>query len=157
VTLEAAIRTHPERPVVGVGAVIVRRGEVVLVKRGREPLLGMWSLPGGAVELGESLVDAVAREALEETGLRVEVGPLVEVVDRVHPDADGRIEYHYVVIDYLCRARSGSLLAGSDAADVRWAGAHELAGLQVAEATVAVIKRALNLSWTGRRNPVQHD
>src|SRR5579862_6341980 len=99
------MRTYPERPIVGVGAVILDSGRVLLVKRAHEPLKGEWSLPGGAVDVGETLEAAVAREILEETGLMVDVGPLVEVVQRITRDADGRIEYHFVIVDYACRVR----------------------------------------------------
>ena len=95
-------RSYPARPVVGVGAVVFDADRVLLVKRAHEPLKGEWSLPGGAVELGETLEAAVAREVLEETGLAVDVGPVVEVLDRVQHAADGRVEYHYVIVDYLC-------------------------------------------------------
>jgi mutator protein MutT len=139
------MRTYPERPVAGVGAVIFDEARVLLVKRGHAPLKGEWSLPGGAVELGETLEAAVAREVLEETGLVVEVGALVEVVDRVHRDAEGRIEYHYIVVDYLCRLSERSSegpAAGSDAADVQWVPIDELAVLRVQPAAIAVIHKA---------------
>ena len=111
-------RRYPSRPIVGVGAVIVTaRGEVVLVRRAREPLAGQWSLPGGAVEAGETLAVALAREVHEETGLDVEPSGLVDVLDRIHTDADGRVEYHYVLADFLCRPRGGQLRAGSDVTD----------------------------------------
>ena len=110
-------RRYPSRPIVGVGGVIVIRGEVVLVRRAREPLAGQWSLPGGAVEAGEPLAVALAREVLEETGLDVEVGDLVDVLDRIYTDATGRVEYHYVLADFLCRPRGGHLQAGSDVTD----------------------------------------
>jgi ADP-ribose pyrophosphatase YjhB (NUDIX family) len=110
-------RRYPSRPIVGVGAVIVIRGEVVLVRRARDPLAGRWSLPGGAVEAGEPLAVALAREVLEETGLDVEVGDLVDVLDRIYTDATGRVEYHYVLADFLCRPRGGHLQAGSDVTD----------------------------------------
>src|SRR5665213_1646809 len=100
-------RTYPERPIVGVGAVIFDGDRVLLVKRGHEPLMGAWNLPGGAVEVGETLDAALAREVLEETGLSVEVGPVVEVLDSVRFDADGRVEYHFVIVDYLCRVFAG--------------------------------------------------
>ena len=96
-------RAYPDRPFVGVGAVIVHQGRVVLIKRRFEPLAGQWSLPGGAVDVGETLVECVAREMLEETGLVVEVGPVVEVFDRIIHDGDGRVQFHYVLVDYLCR------------------------------------------------------
>ena len=110
-------RRYPSRPIVGVGAVIVIRGQVVLVRRARDPRAGQWSLPGGAVEAGEPLAVALAREVLEETGLDVEVGDLVGVLDRISMDATGRVEYHYVLADYLCRPRGGHLQAGSDVTD----------------------------------------
>jgi 8-oxo-dGTP diphosphatase len=139
-------RRHPDRPIVAVGAVILDAGRVLLVQRGQEPLKGAWSLPGGAVEVGETLDAALAREVLEETGLSVEVGPVVDVLDRVQFDADGRVEFHYVIIDYLCRPFAGSAAHGSDAQDVRWAPIADLADLRVAANAIAVIHKALNLA-----------
>jgi 8-oxo-dGTP diphosphatase len=112
-------REFPERPLVGVGAVVIDRDRVLLVRRGREPLKGHWSLPGGLLEVGESLTAGVIREMLEETGMRVEPLELVELVDRVVWDGD-RVRYHYVIADYLCRVIGGALSAGSDADDVQW-------------------------------------
>lgn len=106
-------------PLIGVGAVIVDRGRVLLVRRGTEPLRGQWSLPGGLVEVGESLTTALVREVNEETGLIVEAVELLELLDRIHREGD-RIRYHYVIADYLCRVVGGSLRAASDASDVRW-------------------------------------
>ena len=107
-------RQYPERPVVGVGAVILEAGKVVLVKRRHEPLEGRWSLPGGTLELGETLEIGVAREMREETGLDVEVGPLIGVFDRIILDAERRVRYHFVLVDYLCRPVGGDLQASSD-------------------------------------------
>lgn len=107
-------RRYPLRPVVGIGAVIVLDGRVVLIRRKYEPLAGQWSLPGGALDLGETLEAGVAREMLEETGLEVEVGPVIEVFDRILLDLDGRVRYHFVLVDYLCRPLGGDLRAGSD-------------------------------------------
>ena len=112
-------REFPEAPLVGVGAVVVDAGRVLLVRRGKEPLKGQWSLPGGMLELGESLADGVAREVREETGLTVEVVELVELLDRIHRE-DGRVRFHYVIADYLCRVAGGELKAASDADAVRW-------------------------------------
>jgi 8-oxo-dGTP diphosphatase len=141
-------RRHPERPIVAVGAVILDTDRVLLVQRGQEPLMGAWSLPGGGVELGETLDAALAREVLEETGLSVEVGQLVEVLDRVQFDPDGRVEYHYVILDYLCRPFAGSVAPGSDAQNVRWTPIDHLAALSVSNAAIAVIHKALELSRT---------
>jgi 8-oxo-dGTP diphosphatase len=118
------IREFPEVPLVGAGAVVVHAGRVLLIQRGREPLKGHWSLPGGLVELGESLQAAVVREVEEETGLLVEPVELVELLDRIYRDGD-RIRYHYVIADYLCRVKAGALndgvlKAASDADAVRW-------------------------------------
>jgi len=113
------VREFPEAPLVGVGAVIVHEGRVLLVQRGREPLKGHWSLPGGMVELGESLQAGVIREVEEETGLLVEPVELIELIDRIHREGE-RIRYHYVIADYLCRVTGGELKAASDADAVRW-------------------------------------
>ena len=138
-------REYPERPIVGVGAVIVHDGKVVLVKRGSEPLKGRWSLPGGGVEVGEALEAAVAREMLEETGLEVEVGPVIEVFDRIHRDADQRVRYHYVLVDYLCWPAGGALQAGGDVDAAVLADPAQLAPFQLTAKTTAVIERALQL------------
>lgn len=112
-------REFPMAPLVGVGAVIVDAGRVLLVRRGTEPAKGRWSIPGGLVELGETLREAVVREVREETGLIVEPAGLVELLDRVYREGD-RVRYHYVIADYLCRVTDGALAAGSDADEVRW-------------------------------------
>jgi len=128
---------------VAVGAVILDGDRVLLVQRAREPLRGAWSLPGGAVEVGETLDAALAREVLEETGLSVEVGPIVDVLDRVEFDADGRVDYHYVIVDYVCRPFAGVVDHGSDAQAVRWVPIVDLAGLGVTEKAIEVIRKAL--------------
>jgi ADP-ribose pyrophosphatase YjhB (NUDIX family) len=139
-------RTYPDRPIVGVGAVVVLGDRVVLVRRRHEPLAGRWSLPGGGVELGETLAAAVTREVREETGLDVEVGPLAAIVDRIHRDAAGRVAYHYVLVDYVCTVTGGALAAGDDAADVALAGEEELARYDVPAATREVVARGLALA-----------
>jgi 8-oxo-dGTP diphosphatase len=139
------LRTYPERPIVAVGAVILDGDRVLLVQRGQEPLKGEWSLPGGAVEIGETLEAAVVREVREETSLDVVVGPVVEVLDSIRPDAAGRAEYHYVIIDYRCRVRTGTSAAaarGTDAADVRWVPVGELDRYRVTSTAIAVIRKA---------------
>jgi ADP-ribose pyrophosphatase YjhB (NUDIX family) len=112
-------REFPETPLVGVGAVVVDEGRVLLVRRGHEPLKGQWSLPGGLLEVGEPLTAGVIREVREETGLTVQPVELVELLDRIHRE-DERVRYHYVIADYLCRVVSGELKAASDADAVRW-------------------------------------
>ncbi|MGP8173694.1 MAG: NUDIX hydrolase [Terracidiphilus sp.] len=112
-------REFPEAPLVGVGAVVVDEGRVLLVRRGTEPLRGQWSLPGGLLELGESLTNGVVREVREETGLVVEPVELIELLDRIHREGE-RVRYHYVIADYLCRVAGGALKAASDADAARW-------------------------------------
>jgi 8-oxo-dGTP diphosphatase len=116
---DKSAREYPAAPLVGVGAVIVQDGQVLLVRRGREPLKGHWSIPGGLVEVGESLEAAVKREVKEETGLTVDPVELIELLDRIHREVE-RVRYHYVIADYLCRVTGGTLLAASDADEVRW-------------------------------------
>lgn len=144
--LRHSSRRYPERPVVGVGAVIVHDGRVVLIQRRFEPLAGQWSLPGGTLELGETLESAVAREMLEETGLVVEVGSVVEVFDRILLDPDARVRYHFVLIDYLCRPVGGTLAAGSDVADAVWADPADLAKYRLTDKATAVITRAREMA-----------
>jgi mutator protein MutT len=139
-------RNYPSRPIVGVGAVVVDRGRVLLVRRGQEPLKGDWSLPGGAVEVGETLADAVVREVSEETGLRIEVGPIVEVVDRIIHDPCGRVEYHFVIVDYVCRPIGGTLQSGSDVDEVVWADPSALEAYRLTEKATHVIARGLELT-----------
>ena len=138
-------REYPERPVVGVGGVVVQDGRALIVKRGHEPRKGEWSLPGGLVELGETLVAATKREIKEETGLDVEVGDVVEVFDRVHR-FDGRIQYHFVIVDYLCRPIGGALAAGDDAEDVAWVTVDEIGAYGVNEFATRVIRRGLAMA-----------
>lgn len=146
-------REFPETPLVGVGAVVVYAGRVLLVRRGKEPLKGQWSLPGGMLELGESLVDGVVREVREETGLAVKTAELVELLDRIHRE-DGRVRYHYVIADYLCRVAGGELRAASDADEARWVERAEWSShsaLKLDPVTVRVIEagwqRARTLGW----------
>jgi ADP-ribose pyrophosphatase YjhB (NUDIX family) len=138
-------RRYPPRPVVGVGAVIVDDGRVVLIKRKYEPLAGQWSLPGGTLEIGESLESGVAREMREETGLEVAVGPVVDVFDRILLDTDGRVRYHFVLVDYLCRPIGGRLVAGSDVADAVLADPAALGPFRLTPKAISVIDRALTL------------
>ena len=142
-------REYPDAPIAGVGAVIVRndpagRAQVLLIRRAQEPLKGEWSLPGGAVELGETLEAAIGREVLEETGLVVEVVDTVKAFDRISRDSEGRVRYHYVLIDFLCRITGGSLACATDALEARWATATDLDGLT--PLTIEVILKALQMA-----------
>ena len=139
-------REYPDAPLVGVGAIIIEHDRVVLVKRGHPPLLGEWSIPGGVVEAGETLREAAVREVLEETGLRVEVGALLGVYDRIVRDADERTLYHYVLIDFLCRRIAGEPQAACDAAEARWFTHGEVGQLSLAEDTADVIKLGFDKS-----------
>lgn len=133
-------REYPEVPLVGVGAIIVETDRVLLVKRGHPPLLGKWSIPGGVLEVGETLHQAAIREAREETGLDVLPQALLGVFDRLMPDDAGKTLYHYVLIDFLCRRESGELLAGGDADEVRWFSRDEVARLSLPAETVEVVR-----------------
>ena len=136
-------RDYPEQPIVGVGVVIIHDGRALLVRRNSEPLKGEWSVPGGMLELGEKLRDGAAREALEETGLRVEVGEVLDVFDSIFPDADGQTQYHYVLIDFICRRVSGEAVAGSDVSEVKWVEEAELEALQLRESIARVVRKGL--------------
>jgi mutator protein MutT len=136
-------KEYPAAPVVGVGGVVVRDGHALIVRRAHEPRRGEWSIPGGVVELGERLTDAVRRELREETGLDVEVGPVVEMFDRIHPDAGGRVRYHFVIVDFLCAAPAGVAVAGTDAEAVAWVTADQLDAYGVNPHAAAVIRKAL--------------
>ena len=140
-------RQYPDRPIVGVGAVIVDElGRVVLIRRRYEPMAGRWSLPGGGVELGETLEAGTAREMLEETGFEVEVGPVIEVFDRIILDEERRVRYHYVLVDYLCWPVAGALCAGGDVDEAVLADPADLAQYDLTTKATAVIERALQLA-----------
>ncbi len=139
-------KEYPVQPIVGVGAVVVRDGKVLLIKRGHEPRKGEWSLPGGIVELGEGLLEALRREVREETSLEISVGPHIETFDRIHRDAEGRVRYHFVIVDYLCTSTDGEPIAATDAEAVAWASADDLDRYQVNAHATAVILKALALA-----------
>jgi len=126
-------REYPAAPVIAVGAIILHQERIVLIRRDKEPSKGRWTFPGGAVELGEPLQDAVRREALEETGLHVELGEVASVLDRVVRDEAGRVRYHYIIVDYYARPVGGVLQPGSDVSDARWVGLEDLDGLDITE------------------------
>jgi 8-oxo-dGTP diphosphatase len=138
-------REYPQSPVVGVGGVVIHEGRALLIKRGSEPLKDQWSIPGGTLELGESIQEGVRRELLEETGIEVRVGELIEVFDRIFRDADGKIQYHFVIVDYLCEAISGEARAASDVTDVAWVNEADLWNYKLTEAATRVIRKAFAL------------
>jgi 8-oxo-dGTP diphosphatase len=142
-------REYPDRPVVGIGGVVIENGRALLIKRGSEPLMGQWSIPGGTLELGESLQEGVARELLEETGLTVRVLDMIEAFDRIFLDpaasSEGdksRPKYHYVIVDYLCERLSGQAQAGSDVTDVAYAAEEELNKFHLTATATRVLHRA---------------
>ncbi len=136
-------REYPEAPIPAVGAVIVHQGKVLLIKRAKDPSRGYWSIPGGVIELGEKAREAVKREVKEECGIEVEVGPVLEVVDSIHRDADGRLRFHYVIVDFLAYPREFSVCPSSDAEEVRWFSPEELEGIPIPPGTKELLKRAL--------------
>lgn len=150
-------RDYPDRPIVGVGAVVVDGGRALVVRRATEPLKGQWSIPGGMLELGEKLREGIVREVREETGLEVEVFDVLDVFDSIFPDRDGRTQYHYVLIDFLCRPKTRSLMrkedldgapelqAGSDVSEAKWVSAEEVGNLEMKPATVGVIRKGLGV------------
>jgi 8-oxo-dGTP diphosphatase len=152
-------REYPERPVVGVGGVVIDRGRALLIRRGSEPLRGEWSIPGGTLELGESLERGVARELLEETGLEVRVLELIEVFDRVYgadAGADGSPpvrtgpKYHFVIADYLCERIGGEAIAGSDVTDVAYAREQELDAYGLTETAKRILRKAFAMERARR-------
>ena len=137
-------RRYPERPILGVGALIFEGDRILLVERGQEPLKGYWSLPGGVLERGETLKQAVRREVLEETGLEVEPTGEFEIFERIMRDAEGRPEYHYVLIDYTCRVTGGRLRAASDVRRAAWVPRAALSEFLITEGTLPVIENAFS-------------
>lgn len=143
-------REYPKHPIVGVGGVVIRGNCVLLIRRGREPLKGEWSIPGGMVELGESLKDGVKREVLEETGLKVRPMEVLTVFDRIQKNGE-RIQYHYVIVDYVCRPTGGRLKSGSDVLDARWVKREDLPLYRITPKAAAVVADAFN--WSKRQQP----
>jgi ADP-ribose pyrophosphatase YjhB (NUDIX family) len=131
---------------VGVGGVVILKGRALLIRRGGPPLEGQWSIPGGMLEVGETLIEGVRRELSEETGVEVEVGKLIEVFERINLDGAGKIRYHFVVLDYLCEAVRGEARAGSDVTDVAWAAASELGSYSLTETATRVILSAFAMA-----------
>lgn len=136
-------RRFPDRPIVGVGAVVIGPGGVLLIERGKPPRAGTWSLPGGAQELGETVAEAGQREVREETGLEVEVLGLVDVVDSIRPGPNGAPEYHYTLVDVAARVTGGDLRPGGDAADARWFTMDEVEAMALWSETKRIIALAV--------------
>jgi 8-oxo-dGTP diphosphatase len=136
-----ANRRYPERPILGVGALIFDRDRILLVERGQEPLMGYWSLPGGVLEAGETLEQGIVREVREETGLEVKPAAMLEIFERIMRDAQGALEYHYVLIDYICLVTGGALHAADDASRVAWVPRRQLADYQITAGTLPVIEK----------------
>ena len=134
-------RLYPERPMVGVGVLIRDGDRYLIVKRGAEPDAGLWSIPGGLVEVGERASDAAAREAMEETGLDVEIEDVLGVVDKIVRDDASRVKYHFVIVDYMAEPRGGAVRAASDALEARWVRAEELPGYELTPTLVELLKR----------------
>jgi 8-oxo-dGTP diphosphatase len=142
-------REYPRHPIIGVGGVVIQGNRVLLIRRGREPLKGEWSIPGGMLELGERLKDGVKREVLEETGLKVRPLEVLTVFDRIQKNGE-RIQYHYVIVDFVCRPTGGLLKSGSDVLDARWVQREELPRYRITPKAAAVIADAFD--WVaGRR------
>jgi 8-oxo-dGTP diphosphatase len=139
-------REYPDRPLVGVGGVVIAGGRTLLIRRGSAPMEGQWSIPGGMLELGESIVEGVRRELAEETGIEVRVLDLIEVFERIIPGEGGRTRYHFVILDYLCEMVSGQAQAASDVTDVAWAREDELEKYSLTEIATRVIKRAFEMA-----------
>jgi 8-oxo-dGTP diphosphatase len=155
----ASSREYPERPLVGIGGVVIHDGRAVLIRRGSEPLKGEWSIPGGMLELGETLEQGVERELWEEVGLRAQVVGFIEVFDRIYfepnePEGNrGGPRFHYVIVDFLCELLSGEAKAGSDVTDVAWAREEELAGFQMTETAMRIVRKAFSLDRVRRSHP----
>ncbi len=154
-------RKYPSRPIVGVGAFTFRSNgdEVLIVRRGLPPSKGIWSVPGGAVEVGENLEEALHREIKEETALEIEILEYAATLDRIYRDDHGRVKYHYVLIDYLCEPTGGSLIARSDIAEACWARVAELEGYEMTEWTLDYLQRAairFRELKTGTASPIQN-
>jgi 8-oxo-dGTP diphosphatase len=135
-------RQYPSRPFLGVGALIFEEGKILLVERAKEPLKGYWSIPGGIVETGEKLKEAVRREVMEETGLDVDPYLMFEIFERIMPDETSKPEYHYVLIDYLCHRVAGDAAPATDVSRVEWVTEQNLRNYRLTEGTLGVIERA---------------
>lgn len=139
-------REYPERPIVGVGGVVIEDGRVLLIRRGHPPLEGQWSIPGGTLEVGETIADGVRRELAEETGILVRVQALIEVFERIFPDEGGKPQYHFVILDYLCECAGGTCRPGGDAIDAAWVHEKDLARYRLTPAATRVVSKAFQMA-----------
>ena len=135
-------REYPDRPYVGVGVIVFRDQEVLLIKRNKEPNKGQWSIPGGKQIIGETVADAAKRELLEETGVKVDQLLLVDVVDTIIPDVEGKIKYHYTLVEYMGQCPSGETRPGDDAQEARWVCMNEIDSFSLQEKTINIIHKA---------------
>jgi 8-oxo-dGTP diphosphatase len=135
-------RTYPERPIVAVGGVVIHESQVLLIRRGKPPLEGRWSIPGGLLEVGETIAQGVERELREETGIKVRVLDLIEIYEKVLRDGENKPQYHFVILDYVCEFEEGIARAGGDAAEVAWASEQQLDSLALTGAASRVIRKA---------------
>ncbi|HKW87701.1 MAG TPA: NUDIX hydrolase [Candidatus Acidoferrales bacterium] len=147
-------REYPLRPVIGVGGVVVADGKALLIRRGHPPLEGQWSIPGGTLEVGETIAEGIERELAEETGIEARVLELIEVFERIFRDKDERVQYHFVILDYLCEMAGGNARAGGDVVDVAWASEAELKKFGLTEAATRVLKKAFEMA---RARRITHD
>lgn len=150
-------REYPLRPVVGVGGVVIADGRALLIRRGHAPLEGQWSIPGGTLETGETIVEGIRRELAEETGIEVRVGDLIEVFERIFRDKDAKVQYHFVILDYLCEMAGGNTRAGGDVVDVAWASENELGRFGLTEAATRVLKKAFQMATEREPTPRRHE
>jgi len=139
-------REYPESPLVGVGGVVIHNGRALLIRRGSPPLQGEWSIPGGTLDLGETIQEGIRRELKEETGIDVRVLELIEVFDRIFRDASGKVQFHFVIVDYLCEFAGGEARAGSDVTDTAWVREEELPRYSLTEAATRVVRKAFALA-----------
>lgn len=147
-------REYPEAPIVAVGAIVCQDDRILLIRRDKEPSRGLWTFPGGAVELGETVREAARREALEETGLEVEVGNIATIVDNVRCDEEGRVHYHYIILDFFASPTGGTLRPGTDVSDTRWASLADLDALEMTEKAGKIARQLLTGQCLGDPSPV---
>lgn len=143
---EVAEREYPQRPIIAVGGVVIHAGRALLVRRGQPPLEGRWSIPGGILEIGETITSAIERELKEETGVSVRVLGLLEIYEKVLRDSDNRPQYHFVILDYMCEFVEGVAAAAGDVTDAEWVAEEDLEKLQLTSAALRVVKKAFTLA-----------